>query len=255
MIPVHKLLSEILQRVDAKTPTSICRYGDGESIMLNLENDKEMAKWVAKRQLGYVPTDKELQEIKQNLINAYRAADIIGIPVSNRFMEDEKNYWARSNAILFEVLGFTAPNDRVFTNIDFHSYFLEHNHFDTLLKGRDTVCYISCRTLDEKLAQTFNIKNVYSFQIAPEMKFETTYLGPQHYPVQFNQIKKWMDSIPVEGNICLVGAGVVGKIYNNWFRDRGGISIDIGSCFDAFVGKKTRGEGRGADAVDETYKL
>ena len=64
-----------------------------------------------------------------------------------------------------------------------------------------------------------------------------------------------MKVIDCRGVLCLVGAGIPGKCYNNWFRDQGGVSLDIGSVFDFWYGRRTRGKGRGLDAIDNTYKL
>jgi hypothetical protein len=64
-----------------------------------------------------------------------------------------------------------------------------------------------------------------------------------------------MQKIDCNNSLCLVGAGVVGKIYNIWFKRRGGVSLDIGSIFDLWAGRKTRGKDRGIDVIDNTYKL
>ena len=58
----------------------------------------------------------------------------------------------------------------------------------------------------------------------------------------------WWNAVPCR-------AGVIGKIYTNWMRDRGGVAIDIGAAVDLWAGRATRGEKRGLNAIDETYKL
>ncbi len=83
------------------------------------------------------------------------------------------------------------------------------------------------------------------------------YEGDRHYPTQFNRIPRWMD-VQAEnypGSLLLVGAGVIGKIYCNWWRDRGGVAFDVGGCMDCWAGKLTRGPERGLDKEDLTYKL
>lgn len=253
-IPIENMFPNVQRRIKNKIPSSIVRYGDGEAMVLNGFQDMYSLKYVMKRQFGEVPSIDHIEQIRNNLIDAYTGADIIGIPTKNRFMDDPSSYWHRAFGILNEAVGIEVLQDKEFTSIDFHNHWLDKGHFDTILHGADTVCYISCRDIQEQLKQRFGIRNVWPFHIAPEMKF-TTYEGEKHFPNQFHKIRRWVTKVPVEGSICLVGAGVAGKIYNNWFRDLGGISIDIGNVFDAWAGKATRGKGRGLDAVDEQYKL
>ena len=254
-LTMDKVFERLINCLNEKDPLSIVRYGDGEAMVLNGFNDPGSLHFILRKLLGHIPAHNEITSIRQNLIQAYREADIIGIPVINRHMNDPNSYWHRSGSILNTAVGAEYLAKKEITNIDVHSHFLDKGYYDQLLTGIDTLCYISCRQLDEAFKRRYRIKNVYSFIIAPEMYYTSGYDGPPHFPDQYNEIKKWVTTIPVKGNLCLVGAGVVGKIYNNWFRDHGGISMDIGSIFDSFAGKRTRGQGRGMDVIDETYKL
>lgn len=254
-IPIDQMLAWTKHLIAEKKPTSIVRYGDGEAIVLSGWSDIEKLKRVLRRQLGYVPPVEEIEAIQANLIEAYKGADIIGVPADNRFMDDPTTYWHRAYSILEKNIGEDVLAQKVLTDIDFHSHWLETGAFDQLLTGRDNVCYISCRQLDSQLKKRFDINKVWSFIISPEMMFTSGYKGPKHFPDQYNQIRRWVTKVPVENNICLVGAGYVGKIYCNWFRDLGGIAIDIGSVFDSWSGRKTRGPGRGVDAVDDQFKI
>lgn len=249
------VFERIINCLNAKQPLSIVRYGDGEAMVLNALNDTQSLNFILKKLLGYIPSFGDVVSIRANLIQAYREADIIGVPVKNRHMTDPNSYWYKSNGILVDAVGSEYLVKKEITNIDVHSHFLDKGYYDQLLTGIDTLCYISCRQLDESFKRRYEIKNVYSFIIAPEMYYTSGYDGLPHFPDQYNQIKEWIKTIPVKGNLCLVGAGVVGKIYNNWFRDHGGISMDIGSIMDSWAGKRTRGQGRGMDIIDETNKL
>ncbi len=253
-IPQENMLHVIQHYLSEKKPASITRFGDGEAMVLNGFNDMHALKLVMKRQFGYVPPIDEIEAIRNNLIQAYTDADIIGVPVNKR-LDDKKSYWYRAFNILTENVGIEVLQGKDLTSIDFHSHFLDEGYWHKLLDGRDTLCYISCRDLDEAFKRRYGIKNVWSYIIAPEMKFDLTYSGKKHYPDQFNEIRRWVTKIPVEGNLCLVGAGVAGKIYNSWFKERGGISVDAGSCFDDWAGKVTRGPNRGAESFDDTHKL
>ena len=87
------LYNIIKLRLAKSVPTSVIRCGDGEAILLNGFNDKEKLEWLFKRQLGYIPAVPEIFQIRNNLIEAYRSADIIGMPESKRTGLNE--YWYR----------------------------------------------------------------------------------------------------------------------------------------------------------------
>jgi hypothetical protein len=113
--------------------------------------------------------------------------------------------------------------------------------------------------LDEGFKRKWNIGTVNKFTIAPEAKWTSGYQGDIHYPTQFNKIPRWMDVVSKDWpkSILLVGAGVIGKIYCNWWRDRGGIAMDVGGVMDIWYGKVTRGPEKVLDTDDPntTYKL
>jgi hypothetical protein len=240
------LFMNVLQKLKNKEPFSCVRAGDGEAVILNAFNDIPNFTRVLVRQLGYCPSVQHAEEIRTNLIAAYQDADIIGMPTQRHI--DKGGYWAKAAD---EAGKYDCPK----TTIDFHNEWLTEGLFTPLLTGIENICYISCRNLDDRFKEVFGIKNVHSFHIAPEAMFTSGYKGLRHFPDQFDRIRRWVNKVPVEGSLCLVGAGFTGKIYNSWFKERGGISLDIGNIFDAWYGRCTRGPNRGLDAEDNTYKL
>lgn len=253
IISTEDILKKIQISLAEKKPLSIARYGDGEAIVLNGFKDLDAFKAVMKRQLGFIPPIDHAEEIIDNLIKAYRDCDVIGLPVTNKAPLNDKDYWSRAVEILKYYVDIEKKD---LISIDTHSFFLDKDYYSQLLTGLDTLNYISCRDLDEQFKSKYGIKTVNKFIIAPESKFTSGYVGEKHYPNQFNQIQKWMDrAINCEGALCLTGAGVIGKIYNNWFRDRGGVAMDIGSVFDSWAGFATRGPNRGLNAIDLQHKL
>lgn len=241
--------TDILNILQTKRPVSIIRAGDGEKIVL--ESNKDIPSYrlciesVMKRQVGYEPTMSEVEAIRNNLITAYNGADIVGIPMHDRLKDLNKHWQGVENAVKPHC------NTNKFCSMDVCYDMLYDGSLLEWLKGKDVVNYISCRKIP---LERLGVKQVNNFQIAPEVKF-TSYSGPNHYPDQFNKIEQWMSKCAIEGNPCLVGAGVIGKIYCNWFRDRGGIAIDIGAVFDLLAGYATRGPLRGLDVIHPEYKL
>lgn len=248
MINTQEFVSLIQQKQKDKEAFSFVRYGDGESIILDTNSEKK--EFVLKRQLGYIPSEEEKIKIENNLVESYIKCDLIGLPEGKHLQREDD--WSHSIDVLSKKV--TIGLLKV-TSIDICYDLLYEDKFKDILQDQETVNYISCRNIDVELKRKYNIKRVNSFIIAPEQKFTSGYTGAKHYPTQFNLIHQWVKSIPCKGNICLVGAGVIGKIYNIWFKEQGGISLDLGGVFDLWAGKCTRGPNRGLDVEDNTYKL
>lgn len=246
---------EVLIKLREGNPISLIRCGDGEGIVLNsMTGIKELDLCndsVIRRQVGYQMAYNDIKAIRANLINAYNNADIIGIP---NHKQKTNSHWGAVTKVLDENVPEHTEN---LCSIDIHYDFLNAGYFDTLIDGREKLNYISCRNLDLKFMFRWHLQCVNSFIIAPEAKFTSGYTGPVHYPDQFNKVQRWMDVVHPEGELLLVGAGVIGKIYCNWWRDRGGIAFDIGSIFDEWFGAVTRGKDRDLDKInnDSIYKL
>ena len=247
---------EVLMELQAGEPLSLVRIGDGEGIVLNSMSgiqELDLANQaVLHRQMGYYPVYNDIKAIRNNLITTYAEADIIGIPAHK---QKTSSHWGSVTKILDENVPFKKTDK--FCSIDVHYDFLNAGYYDLLIKGMETLNYISCRNLDYKFIYRWHLKQCNSFITAPESKFTSGYKGPVHYPDQFNKIYRWMDVCCPEGKLLLVGAGVIGKIYCNWWRDRGGVAFDIGSVFDEWAGFETRGKGRGLDKINDdlTFKL
>ena len=244
----HTLLTtnQIFDLLAAGKPVSLIRVGDGEAMVLNGHKDRNAFGRVLKRQMGVSPTYEDAFKIRQNLVDALGGCDIIGVPVGKKQSEPD-SYWFRAQSILQE----NVPTlDKKFCNIDIHYHLYDADLYKKLFQHFDRIFYISCREVNLKQF----VPKVERYAIAPEMRF-TTYNGIPHYPDQFNRISRWMDSNDIEGALCLVGAGVIGKIYCNWFRDRGGVAMDIGSIFDQWAGYVTRGPERERDKRDLSIVL
>jgi hypothetical protein len=246
----NELLATIKDKLQKKTPFAFIRYGDGESMVLKGGSGCD---FVMQRQLGKRLGDVDVAHIQNDLISAYQLANVIGFP--QKFHLDRKDNWSESQDVFIDKVGQDYFDKKLMASIDSCYDFLYAGHLNDLLMNADTVNYISCRNLDDIFKEKFGIKNVNSFIIAPEKTFTSGYTGDQHFPTQYNQIKEWINNIDCKGNLCLVGAGVVGKIYGIFFRDAGGISLDLGGVFDLWAGKKTRGEGKGMDVAYPVYKL
>jgi hypothetical protein len=245
--------TDILNVLKLGRPVSIIRAGDGEGLVLRSNIDlptyRDCVKRVMIRQMGYEPILTDVEAIRQNLITAYGAADIVGLPAHANLSALNEDW-----RIVEKVVKPLCKTNK-FTSTDVAYDMLYNGMLDEWLTGKKKIIYIGCRDIDEGLRRRYGTKTVNSFIIAPEAKFTSGYEGERHYPEMFNKMEWWLDAANCAGNPCLVGAGVIGKIYCNWMRDRGGVAFDIGAVMDLWAGFSTRGPKRGLDVIDNTYKL
>lgn len=236
--------AEVIYRILCdKDPVSIVRCGDGEKIVLDGFKSAGKFNSVLKRQLGFSPPIDQAEDIRRNLIEAINGCDILGVP-KHKNLDTLSSDWQDVEKTI--NIYCTPPEKRC--SLDVHYDFLEGGFFNKLIPNQEHLAYISCRDLDNAFRK-MGVKYPCIYQIAPEAKF-TSYQGAPHYPDQFNKVERWMDKVGAEGKILLVGAGFIGKIYCNWWRDRGGKAFDIGSVFDEWAGMVTRGPGRELDKFE-----
>jgi hypothetical protein len=60
----------------------------------------------------------------------------------------------------------------------------------------------------------------------------------EHVPDRYRTIRSELDFPP--GTLVLVGAGIPGKVYCQWLKESGCVALDVGSIFDAWVGRASR---------------
>jgi hypothetical protein len=83
-------------------------------------------------------------------------------------------------------------------------------------------------------------------QIPGEARLRADAFGVQsHYPRVYHAILEAIDQHIQPGDLVLVGAGILGKIYCEAIRRRHGVAVDVGSVIDLCSGHGgTRGEYR-----------
>jgi len=105
------------------------------------------------------------------------------------------------------------------------------------------------------MEERYNIGKVHQFFIDQQVHYADRKFASEYYPKQFDEAKEWISGLSLDRDICLVGAGFIGKIYCVLFKDVGGIGIDIGHVFDKWYGMKTRGVGGKRGVTSKEYKL
>jgi len=261
-------IETVITAVGNKEPFSLIRLGDGEAVVLGFDEDIQL------QDLAYLHTHwgtegvtlRAVAEISNDLRTAVRGADIVGIRddilnvtippdllnrsgneikkvVSKEFRirQDEierlSPMGARRLALLHRVLStFNWGDEQQFCSAWIHWELLATGALNRILEEvRDVGLVTSRPELGELIAQRFDVRT--STVLTPDKFMEVPESG-RHVPERYRTIRSELTFS--KGTLVLVGAGIPGKVYCQWLKESGCVAIDVGSVFDAWVGKASR---------------
>lgn len=219
----------------------LIRLGDGEGWFLqgrstDLEGatrNGDVVEPELEQRGGHLPS-KALEELQERLREALRRADVVGIPdlwqclvgpehavmVATNLENAGTAIWPGGWHLHLQLLRHGAFSRPPFDRIDA----VIAAALPPSLQGRDA-----------------------TFVPLPgeDPYWKGTARPYAHYPVVYSQVLDWIDAHVGPGQLVLVGGGLLGKLYVDAIRSRGGIGIDIGSLIDLCCGHTGhRGEHR-----------
>lgn len=248
-----EVLQIIKDSLREKRPFLLSRYGEGESRIFHRNDDADGGtEWIIKNLIGYVPDKIEdiIEEMELALVNS----DITGLPgdIESDFMSSDahvlyKDIYGHFRRI-FDYRGIDE-NHIKYCSVNIHNGF----DFESLLTNMEQVTIITCRDVSEKMKSYFNIKDIKWYKIPPEYKYESDKnISWNFYPDVHDYIRDEILAEDNRGKLLLFGAGALGKDLGYYFKKSGGVAFDIGSVFDQWCGKKTRGTGKGSNSYFES---
>ncbi|MEH8165584.1 hypothetical protein Q7I20_00285 [Aeromonas veronii] len=170
---------------------------------------------------------------------AVRNASLLGVPVlshlTNRklgILENSTFVHLRDNSLLGVI---------PLTDVNIHLKLFAKNEFGDFLKTIPRVIVITCRNSAAKILESQLGIDVHIIPIPGEFKFSSNH--DSHYKNHFRNVMSQIENFVKPGDVVLIGAGILGKIYCDKVKEMDGIGIDIGSLFDAIAGEQTRGSG------------
>lgn len=237
-------------------PLSLIRLGDGEGNLLPYR--PHLASYQA---VDYRTTCRAWWgdaadagvgggRLGQMLIAAIEGADIIGIPDLNRMrttLGAGKNARGLVACIDFIVDRLEADpawlDGRLVTSCHVHQSLAYWRLWDLLIPRMGTVSLITCHPrLADLLARRHGVDISAVHLIPAEAKYADAIEHAAHAPHYPDRFEELIDSlsVPRAGQVCLVAAGVLGKVYCDTIKRHGGIALDIGSVADEWAGYETR---------------
>ena len=226
--------------VRARHPMSVIRLGDGEGAIMGyptmttrMDVDRSLKIWLRHTDVD----DRDVVRLSEALKEAVREADIVGAP-RRKQIQDGFRLW---RTVHEEISAFQLPGpDTALTHTALHRLLQHALLYRPLLRDADFLGVITCRRVEEPLRELFGIGEVRWYGVRGELE-DTGEIETPHFPDGFEELRETLE-VPYRGAVFLVGAGVFGKIYCQWIKERGGIAIDIGSVFDAWAGVGRVGE-------------
>ncbi len=255
-----KLLPIILEAKKNRSPFSIIRLNDGEGNLISqmYEGYKALYDYCIDKIFVMMfgresIARKDLEFIRKLVIDSVGSADAIGLPERSRVLSSYKN--SLSEVDVRGMMGIKSIPHSLFRLstekiISLHDKYLVSGwfarelleHFESILDSERIVGYIGCYSdLPKKLCRRFNISEVDFYPIPPQPSNVHITSSSQfdHYPKVFSDnVQKIKAKYP--GQIFLVSAGLLGKVYCKIIKDSGGIAIDIGSIADLWMGERVR---------------
>ena len=224
--------------------------GDGEMILANA--DEKRLDTFCQKQFARTITPEELETAQIWMRDAVLKSTILGLPTQRHC--EKSVLW---NGLFEHYRGLESafPNRWVpknYCTIDAHFELLQSGALFSLLAEVEKVTIVSPHQVTERLRARFpNIRNVEYYSIPGEQQYEVVKNRSVDVFGRFAEIRGSLSSQPRQGQLLLFGAGPLGKSFGSCFSQSGGVALDLGSVFDLFVGKRTRGKGKGATATTE----
>lgn len=211
------------------------RLGDGEGAVMGYPGissradvDRSWNIWLGDSNV----TDTELNKLSKSVAVAVSEADIVGLP--RKKQTEETSTFLLWRAVIDSVANFNLLHDtQMITDMAIHRYLQFSLLYRPLLSGLDFLGIISSRNVGAELKSEFGVNEIKHYPVRGESAHPGN-VQERHYPDGYQKIFDSLE-VPFQGAVFLVGAGVFGKVYCNWIKNRGGIALDIGSIFEPWA--------------------
>jgi len=244
---LEQIQQRIIDSLERGVGFSLVRLGDGEGLFLAGErpclggattNGRQRDAQLSEN--GHLPSDLQAALIER-LLEAVASADIVGVPDLSQCLQGPEDY-SRVLPILWRCLSperqLALPARLLPGGCHLHLFWLAVGAYEqppfTSVHGVIAPLLPAC------------LAGRVSWQPIPgEKGHHTDVVGPAHYPVIYEETLVWIERQASPGRLFLVGAGILGKIYCDAIRRRGGVAVDVGSVMDLCGGiGRSRGEFR-----------
>ncbi|MBW5799004.1 hypothetical protein [Halomonas elongata] len=235
---------------------SVIRSGDGEGSLLyrfSSGYDEELFYLCARGslRLHFGPQNYKYDDLffwANELLSAFMSSDVItsarnGSAVDNLLSNDHE-FDFRSK--VGQLAGSLVPHSIALNN-GRAIYPTGHLHRDLIPCYKDlfygkTVILIgpNGNSFAKEFSEYFGCEVSDIITIPGQYIVEKGELKRSLYPDFYQKTLLDIFDLQLKGKLCLVGAGLAGKVYCSKIAAMGGVALDVGSMMDAWAGKKAR---------------
>lgn len=213
------------------SPFSLIRLGDGEGgVLAGLDDGLVGA--VYRRGGKYDMTAHEYADIRHQLREACDNADVLGLPRED--MMDSAQYQAAITSLNEAARQRLVNGSSILTDCHCHYALHDSGAIERLVSEAGQIGYVGGRDISSHLSGI----EVRQYRVPVQIDQGARDERP-HFPDHYNHLVETI-SVPKPGALFLVAAGVLGKLYCDLIKRRGGVAVDIGAVADLWTGQRTR---------------
>ncbi|MGH1419668.1 MAG: hypothetical protein ACRBCJ_12485 [Hyphomicrobiaceae bacterium] len=253
----HRLLDTIFQHIEQQKGFSLIRLGDGESYawQQNYNGDSSSDIKLRERHWWGVELPQDLrQKISERLLTAISHADVIGIPSIYRLIRDttsqtpnmQSNAQARGVLCVLENIGSNIKHNTTFTEDRVHQVVFDVKAIHKLSRVANRIIFVSSvqpETIANIMCDISDGTPIEIIEVPTHKKTTANDLfveGAKPLPYVYESIIDRIDKASQPGDLVLVAAGVIGKIFIDTARRNNAVALDLGSVVDYWAGARTR---------------
>ena len=270
LLDTECFVDKFRERLHRRIPTSLIRLGDGEGVFLSRPQpiNKYLWPWVLRR-FGPCISSNHVLFIADQLSNAIIASDFVGIRddlinvdfhsdnfdltesdfiekfCSSFHLRDVEKNLPYSHAIRIALLhqnlcGLPFRKKTVFVSAWIHFKLSANGVLVRSIKNSSHIGIVTSRDAIAEMIRS-ELGTEVDFYKIPDVYFREKYKEKHNfdYIQSFNETIRSL-RVRHQGQLFLVGGGILGKIYCHRIKKLGGIAIDIGAVCDAWVDFPTR---------------
>jgi hypothetical protein len=186
------------------------------------------------------------REITASIREAVRNADILGIPCVYRFLQYHNLGGGLQSRGLLEVLNQVpglARQSALFSEEKCNAPLFNDLATVHALAGHAPRLVIVSSAAGHALDKAFHeVRNRHYISVPTHSRTRANekYVGFERpLPYVYKEVRERIRLAVVPGDLVLVAAGVIGKIFLNDARESGGVALDVGSSLEKWVGAWT----------------
>ncbi|MGL4396493.1 MAG: hypothetical protein ACRCS9_08155 [Hyphomicrobium sp.] len=244
------ILGDIRGRLVNKSPLSFIRVGDGEAYACAYDSDLHKPDDAVMREhhwWGVELTPDKRALLQKQIRLAIENADYIGMPSVYRFIRDthfstkDLKSSASARGLITCMSSIRPKSGAKIVEDRIHQVVFRMEQLAPLCRLPGVRVHTISSLKPDIVATLFPQAAAITVPTHHKMLTNDTFAaGAEPLPYVYEKITEQIRETVEAGDLVLVGAGIIGKIFVDEAARRGAVALDIGSMVDYMAGAKTR---------------